>query len=285
MRSDGPWPYDGLLVKRSLLLRALLALALVAPVAGCGEGSADEDAVDAIARAADLSAGTGSRFKIDGTVEAQGRSIAMTGRASVEPGGRQGIVKMTVAGTELETYIDGRYLLVGADALPSTAGLPPGTRYLRLNVDKIGASVGIDSGPLRKLQSLDPGAAARMAAAASDIHSIGKATEDGVAVTRYEWSATFEEIAGALGGAGTATDKLPRALRDTKLTSVVAIDGDGRVHSFSIRTALSGAKMSMKTTVTSYSDDISVDVPSGRDVYDVTDAVAGGLGDLDDFGG
>lgn len=270
---------------RASLICTFLALVLAGLLGGCGDSGdggngGDSAAVAAMVRAANVSSDYGARFRMEGTIDAQGQKIPITGRAAVEPGGKRAVVRSFVQGIEFKVFMEGQYMLMSANLLPGQPGLPAGTRWVRFDVDKVGQSVGLNTGPLRRLQSLDPASAAKIGAAAGNVHAVGTATEDGVKVTRYESSAKLGEITKALSDGKDDADKLPKELRDAKMDSLISIDDQDRVKSFRIRFGISDLKMDLNTTITSFSKDIEVAVPSGSEVYDATSSMVDELNGL-----
>jgi hypothetical protein len=267
-------------VPRALVIWTLSVLAVAGLIGGCGDAAGDQGAVRALVRAANVSSDYGSRFRVQGTINAEGQSIPLSGRAAVAPGGRRARFTSTFGSSEFEFITDGKFMLMSTDRLPGTGGLPPGVHWLRFDIDKVGQSIGLDSGPLRRLQNLDPGAAARISAGAGDVRELGTAIEHGVKVKRYESSSTLEEMTKALADGKDVAGKLPADIRDAKINVRTSIDDQDRIRSFRIRMGFSAIKMALTTTVTSFSQDITVDLPPSSEVFDATGAVAGQLGGL-----
>jgi hypothetical protein len=241
--------------------------------------SADKNQVaDTLRRAAAASKGLGMRVSTTGTVSVGGAPQPVRSRATIEAGGRQAKITTEVAGTSTEQYLDGHYLLMGVDAFPSGALAPPGTRYVRFDIDAVSRSVGIDA-TLRDLQQLDPSKTAELLAKVAEVKAVGKGTIRGVPVTRYSAKVNLAKLVKALGKGDDDTE-LPAMFRNSDMTIELAIDEDDLVRGYRTAGRIGPATMDLEGEVTSYARDLKVDVPSGPGIYDITDDVTGALDGL-----
>lgn len=257
-------------MKRTVLLPALLALSLVfagaVAVAGC---SSDSEAAQALQRSLEKTRDLGARMSMTGTFGAGGESVRMTSRMSVEPGARRMRMTSTIGGVEMEQYLDGSSMLMSVDAFPSSGAFPPGTRYLKFDMDELLKASGLDTS-MRELQQMDP---SKVAALLKDteLETAGSGEVRGVAVKRYRATIGLDDIAKQLGGDSDVAD----ALKDGEMIVTLALDDEDLVRAFDMTGDIAGQKMSMKAEVTSYSRDIRVKVPTGPGIYDMSGALEG----------
>jgi hypothetical protein len=264
-------------VPRSKILSALLAGLAALVLASCS--AADQERVaQTLQRAAKATEGLGMVVTMNGTVSAQGISQPLRSRATIAPDGRRARMSTQVGGLSLEQYLDGHFMLMGLDSVPGAGmSLPRGTRYLKVDIDKVNASMGIDT-TMSEMQSLDPRRAAAMLSEAAEVRSVGSDTIGGVKVTRYAADVDVEEMAKALSK-GTDTSRLAKMFGDAKMQIDIAIDGDDRIRGFGMKGAMGPAKVEMDAVVQSYSRDLKVTIPS-RGVYDMTAAITGAFDGL-----
>jgi hypothetical protein len=260
------------------LLSALLILICAGLLAACS--AEDERKVeDALTKAAAASKGLGMRVSTTGTVAVGGEDQPIASRAMIEAGGRRAKITTEIGGAAIEQYLDGSYLLMSADTFPSGGLAPPGTRFIRFDIDKVNRSVGLDA-TLRDLQQLDPSKTAALLAKVAEVKSAGKGSVRGVPVTRYRATVDLEKLVTALDTNGDGTQQLPDLLKDSELTIELSIDDDHLVRGYGMTGTIGPAQMNLRAEVTSYARDLKVDVPSGTGIYDITDDVTGALDDL-----
>ena len=266
-------------VTRSTILSALLVVLTALALAACS--TEDEDQVaQTLDRAAKATKGLGMVVTTTGTVSVDGISQQLRSRATIAPDGRHARISTQTGGLSLEQYLDGRFMLMSVDSFPGAGGggLPPGTRYVKFDIDKINKSMGLDA-TLNELQSLDPRRAAAMLSDVAEVSSAGSGTVGGVRVTRYSANVDLEEMAKALSKGGDTTRLKQLFGKDAKMRMEIALDAEDRIRGYGMNGDLGSMKMDMDAVVGSYSRDLKVAIPS-QGVYDVTSTVVGALDGL-----
>lgn len=265
---------------RSTILSALLVALTALVLAACS--AEDQDRVaQTLERAAKATKGLGMVVTTTGTVSVDGISQQLRSRAAIAPDGRRARISAQTGGLSLEQYLDGRFMLMSVDSFPGAGGggLPPGTRYVKLDLDKINKSMGLDA-TLNELRSLDPRRAAAMLSDVAEVRPAGSGTIGGVRVTRYSANVDLEEMAKALSEGGD-TKRLKQLFgKDAKMRMEIALDAEDRIRGFGMNGDLGPMQMDMDAVVGSYSRDLKVAVPS-QGVYDVTSTVVGALDGLE----
>ena len=247
-------------------------------VLGACSAAEQEQVAQTLERAAKATKGLGMQMKMTGTVGVDGISQSLRSRATIEPDGRRARITTQVGAMSMSQYLDGSHMLMGVDAFGGAGTMmPPGTRYMKFDIDKVNKSMGIDA-TLSEMQSLDPRRAAEMLSDVADVKYAGRGTLGGVPVTRYSATVNLEEMARALSEDGDVKG-FAELVGDAEMLMEIAIDGDDRIRGLRMKGDMGPTKVDMHAEVTSYSRAIKVKVPS-RGVYDVTDAVVGAMDGL-----
>ncbi|HEV2787492.1 MAG TPA: hypothetical protein VGV67_13930 [Solirubrobacteraceae bacterium] len=263
------------MTRLSILSALLVALATLV-LAACS-GEEQDQVAQTLDRAAKATKGLGMVVTSTGTVSVQGISQSLRSRATIAPDGRHARISTQTAGLSLEQYLDGHFMLMSVDSFPGAAagGLPPGTRYLKFDIDRVNKSVGIDA-TLREMQSLDPRRAAAMLADVAEVKSVGSGTVGGVEVTRYSADVDVEQMVKALSKGGDDERLAKLFADDAKMKLEIALDGEDRIRGFGMKGDFVGMKMDMDAIVGSYSRDLEVKIPT-KGVYDATAAIVGAM--------
>jgi hypothetical protein len=279
LRKRGFAAYHPRRVSRPALLPALLVLVL-AGLLGCGEAEKTSDTSSnsqVIARAVKASSGLGMHVTSTGTVKVAGQKLPISMRMSIAPSGRMKVHNVT-NGIATDQYIDSHYMVMSIDTLPSTQGLPPGTRYIRMDLERIRQSEGIDSG-LQDVQTMDPARVLTVFSHLKDVQNAGAGTVRGVPVTRYRATLSLGDIAKAIDKDGKVPN-LPKAVRNSVIAMELSLDADDKLRGFAEQASIGAMKIDLKGEVTSFADDIVVDLPSGPDVHDITSGIVDSIGQL-----
>ena len=259
-------------MSRSRLLSALLVLLAGIVLAACSAAE-KEQVAQTLERAAKATKGLGMQMKMTGTVGVEGISQTLRSRATIEPDGRRARITTQFGAMSMKQYLDGSFMLMSVDSFGGAGTmLPPGTRYMKFDIDKLGESMGIETS-MSEMQSLDPRRAAEMLSDVAEVKSAGRGTLGGVPVTRYSATVNNEELARALSEDG-GLKGLGKAFENGEMLVEVAIDGDDRIRGFRMKGDMGPTKVDMNAEITSYSRSLKVRIPS-QGVYDVTDAVVG----------
>ena len=262
---------------RSRLLSALLVLLAGIVLGACS--AAEEDRVaQTLERAAKATKGLGMQMTMTGTVGVEGISQSLRSRATIAPDGRHARIVTQVGAMSMRQYLDGSFMLMSVDSFGGAGTMvPPGTRYMKFDVDKVSESMGIDTS-MTEMQSLDPRRAAEMLSDVADVRSVGRGTLGGVPVTRYSATVDIEEMAKALSEDGDLKG-LGKLFADGEMLVEVAIDGGDRIRGFRMKGDMGPTKLDLQARITAYSRDLKVKIPS-QGVYDVTKAVVGAVDGL-----
>ena len=121
---------------------------------------------------------------------------------------------------------------------------------------------------MRELQRMEPTKAALLEDA--DLEDAGSGRVAGVAGGRYRATAGLRDVAEAFGRQRQGSCRLQERRRDDAL----ALDGENLLRAFDMSGDIGPSKMTMHAQMTSYSA-TSVQMPSGRGIYDMSGALAG----------
>ena len=265
--------------RRTMLAALLIALAPLV-LAACSTDDQDQIA-QTLERAAKATKGLGMVMTMSGTVSVEGISQPLRSRVVVAPDGRHAKMTTQAGSFSMQQYLDGRFMLMSLASFPGAGAggpMPPGTRYLKVDIDKVGKAMGINT-TLSEMQSLDPRRAAEMLSDVAEVKSAGTATIGGVKVTRYRADVDVEELVKAMAKSGDTT-RLKKMFGDGTMQMQVALDGNDRIRGFGMKgDFMAGMKVDFNAVVSSYSRDLKVEIPS-RGVYDVTSTIVGAAGSL-----
>jgi hypothetical protein len=250
---------------RPLLL--LLPLALL--LAACG---GDAVAIDPVAQAAENTTKAGSEhIEFVGLSTIQGQQVRMTGSGDFRNDPQLGRMNMRfTAGSksgEITEVMKGWRVYLTS---PLFAGqLPQGKKWMSLDLQKAGKSVGID---FSSMTAQTPGQTLQQLKATGDVRKVGTETIDGVETTHY--TATLDPA------------KIPNGARLKRLTGAtyrpvdVWIDEDDHVRRMHMGySTSSGQALSSEMTMTfsDYGKHVDVSVPSAAETFDATGEAAKSL--------
>jgi hypothetical protein len=262
--------------------RALLLVALVLPLAACGGGGGSSSTGATLSPLASVksaakksSAAPSEHMTVNGYVTVNKQAVTVRGSGDFDNEKHVGSVHADVnvggLGAALDAVLDGTSFYFKSPLFADI--LPKGKTWLKLDLQKLGASQGID---FSALLSQDPTQAFTQLRAAGDMKEVGDETIDGAETTHYRGHVDLSKLPqGAKIAAATKAKYGPYDIWVGK--------DDGYVHR--VRTTYSyvtaGAGRQTATSTTTFSDfgkDVSVDVPSDAESYDATNASMGGLG-------
>jgi hypothetical protein len=157
--------------------------------------------------------------------------------------------------------------------------IPGGKQWMKLDISKLGKSAGVDLGKLMSGSQLEPGDLLSMLKAeGAKVHTVGPATIDGTATTRYRVTI---DPAQALKSKGLATSPLFKGMASKMkaITDSVWIGKDGLVR----RTAVSynipqAGHLGMSMDLYDYGAHLSIAAPPSSQVFDATQLIQQGLG-------
>jgi hypothetical protein len=262
-------------------MRRLALLVFVLPLAACGGGGSSSNGptltpLASVHSAAKKSALAPSEHMVlKGTAAVQGQPVTVSGSGDFDNTKHTGSLHTDVnAGglaTTLDAVVDGTIFYLKSPLFSAT--LPKGKAWLKLDLEKLGKSQGID---LSALLSQDPGQSFTQLEASGQVTEVGDETVGGVETTHYR--------------AHIDPSKLPQGAKVQALTKakygpydvwIGKDDGYVRQVKFTYSAVTPGVGRQSSTTTTTFSDfgkQVTVDVPSAAESFDATGTALKGLG-------
>jgi hypothetical protein len=167
--------------------------------------------------------------------------------------------------------------------------LPKGRKWLELDAEKIGQSLGIDVSQLSQYN--DPTKMLDYLRSSGKVEEVGDEDIRGVGTTHYRATVDIAKAAKSLGGTGKASgaglDQLVKFLGDSKVPVDVYIGDDKLVRRMTMRlapsgnAAASGFEMNMTMDLYDYGTPVNISAPPKSEVYDgskLLSAAASGAG-------
>lgn len=218
---------------------------------------------------------TSEHMAVNGSVTVRGQLVTLSGGGDFDNTNRQGSVHLdfSIAGLSggIDEVIDGTTIYVQSPLL--AGGLPKGKTWLKLDLQKVGQSQGLD---FSALLSQNPTQSFAQLQASGDVTKVGEETIDGAATTHYRGHVDLS--------------KLPRGAKIQSLTSakygpydVWIGNDDGLIHRVKIAysLALKGSGREVIAFTMDFSDfgkNVTVKLPADADSFDSTNAAIRGLG-------
>jgi hypothetical protein len=257
---------------RRAALVLLLAVPLVAAACGGSKSTAPEVKLSPVAyvkQAATKTAGAPSHhFTLKMAMTVSGSKIDITGDGDAKGSLVTAHVDFAAPGFSggIDEVMDGTDLYMKSPLFSSA--LPKGKTWMKLDLQKLGKSQGID---FSALLGQNPSDAVAQLQAIGSVTEVGAETVDGVETTHYR---------GKIDPA-----KLPQSVPNATYRpyDVWIANDDGyvrRMHmSFSLADKAAGrVESDMTVSFTDFGKDVSIDVPAAADVADVTNESIPGLG-------
>jgi hypothetical protein len=276
------------------VVAVVLVLATITVLAGCaGEDLSGEG----IANAAQTTASKGgARIALQQTIGTAGGgslstrgtgvidSRTQTGRLTLRTSGGPGLPPALARGTTQDVIIDRFTIYLRSPLLASV--LPSGKRWLKIDVDKLGETIGIDVSMLAQ-SAQDPSQSMQLLEAVSgDVEKLGEEQVRGVDTTHYRATVDLRKYpsvvpAGSRAAARATIDKTIELTGMRMVPVEVWIDGDDVVRRFEQKLTLgtAGDRVPFSQRIELYDFGTRVDVtpPPAREVRDVADVAASGL--------
>jgi hypothetical protein len=280
-----------------LFAGAATAVAIAAPVAGCGSSKAT---LDPVAQAATVTSNMGgAHLSLQGQVTADGLGgpITLDGHGFFNYKTQEGNLTLDMSGLpasatqslgsgslRIEELFKSSVAYVGS---PVFAGkLPGGARWMKLDLGRFAAAVGLNLQQLAGGQS-NPAQLLQFLRATSAVSRRGGEDVRGVPTTRYRASIDLAKVADVLPtpNRDQARAALKKLISQTGLSSIpveVWIDAHKAVRRLTIdmAPAVGGQRLSVRLQVElfDFGPTPRVTAPSDSEVFDATNAVLGGLG-------
>jgi len=256
-------------MRRAAVVLAALPLVLAA----CGGGGSKASEVQLtptayVMQSAKKSAGaTSQHVTLSATAAVQGQKVVLTGAGDFSQQDKVGAmtVHANIGGldVQIDEVLSGTTIYMKAPLF--AASLPQGKTWMKLDLQKLGTSQGLDFG---SLLGQDPSQSFDSLRASTHVTEVGDETIDGTDTTHYR---------GRIDAA-----KLPAALKKLRVTyrpyDVWIGKDDGYVRR--MRTSYSAAGQTIATTMnfSDFGKDVTVDVPPADQTADMTDQSLQGLG-------
>lgn len=262
--------------------RGLLLIALPLALVACGGGAKHAgqgpklDPVSYVRHAAHKTAAASSEHM---TMTAQGGAsgvdVSLTGSGDFSNTQRVGTLDATFTASgltgKIREIMDGTTIYMSS---PLFAGsLPSGKKWMKLDLQKVGKSQGID---FSSLMARSPTQAFQQLEAAATVKEIGAETIDGVATTHYR----IEHLDLAKLPQGAKLE----ALAHPKYGPIDVWIGNGNGYIYretlSVTYAVSGQSTTMKmsTSFSRFGESVHVTPPSASETVDGSSLAVGGLG-------
>jgi hypothetical protein len=254
---------------------ALVLMALALAACGGGGGGGGARSLDPVANAAEKTAKQGSAkidFRISGgDVHGTGHAVfnndsSGSGRVSMEMEDGESI--------HMDMVVSDFVLYMRSPLFTSQPNFPEGKEWVRLDLKKVGRSLGVN---FLSLESMSPKSAAAFLAGAGKTKKVGNETVQGVNTTRYHATVDLEKAADKASGSMAKTLRKLVELAGQKVVPVdVWIDRRGllRKEVYSQRLAPGEQVAKITTLIYGFGAPISVDLPSDDKVVDITERVS-----------
>ncbi|MDX6482098.1 MAG: hypothetical protein QOG85_2608 [Gaiellaceae bacterium] len=264
-------------MKKLALVLVVAPLALVACGGGASSTAPKLDPVAYVKHAASKTASMASEhMTVSGNVSVGLMGVKMNGSGDFSNTNKTG--QMSVAMTLMGQDVRMNEILTGTTIYMSSplfsAELPAGKTWMKLDLEKLGQSHGID---YSSLMSQSPTQTLQRLGAAGSVKSVGTETIDGVETTHYQ--VTNLDIS-----------KLPQGSKIESLglhpkygpIDVWIGTADGYVHreSMSFTYSMNGQSASMDMTInlSKFGEAVNVKIPPASKTVDGTSLAGGGLG-------
>lgn len=260
-------------MRRAAILLVLAPLVLVACGSGSGGGSKSSSGRNLspaayVVKAAKKSSGALSEhIKMQAATSVQGQEVDISGSGDFDNTSHQGSMTAhaTVGGIDLQIdeILDGTTIYMKSPLFAAT--LPAGKTWLKLDLEKVGKTKGIDFGAL---MSQDPNQSFAQLQASGQVAEVGDETLYGVPVTHYRGRIDVSKLPqGAQIQAFTKAKYGPYNVWIGK--------DDGYVHQVAVQYSYvtPGVGRQSATITTTFSDfgkAVTVNVPPAAEVLDAT---------------
>lgn len=236
--------------------RGTAALALVLLLsAGCGSKSKVNGTLGAIqlisnAAKTTTSART-SRVSMDAQIEsgdgAQTTSVHLVGTGGVDFQAHQGSMDMTLSkGAEqlaIQMVFDGT--VVYEKLPPQSSGLPAGKPWIKLDLEALSKQSGVDVAQLEQSTPTDPSQSLQyLLGVSKDVHVVGQDSVRGTSTTHYRVSIDLNALADKGSVSKDAIRRLSQLQGGAQIPADVWIDAQGRVRRMRLSLNLPGSASS-----------------------------------------
>jgi hypothetical protein len=220
---------------RKVLALVLALLAVALPIA-CGSGDSasevltPEDVAAAAARTAEVES---YRTSFEGTIQAAGESVEMSGEGEFASEGKRGsmTMNMSVQGQDLTMDMVIAWPAFYMRFTPELrADLPAGKEWVKFDIQKLGKEFGVDFNELMQASQSDPTQALEYLRRVSDLKTLGQEDVRGVETTHFRGEVDLKRVAAEAPPA--TRDSVERVLELSgldRLPTEVWVSSDGLV--------------------------------------------------------
>jgi len=282
------------------LALALVALGLVAALAGCGGGGQGGEkepvrSLSAVAAAAEKTTDAGSaKFSLAMRMEGlavpgnSAQAFTLGGEGAFDYESRRGRMVFDLGGLgsllgqegggSIEMILDGNVFYM---KFPLLSGLAGGDKpWVKLDLEELSDQQGVDLGQLQQLQQGDPTQMLAYLRAAGDFEEVGKETVRDVETTHYRGTIDLKK----------ALETVPEGQREqivklidegglTELPAEAWIDGDGLLRKMALELAKipdqEQGSMTMEMELYDYGAEVDVQPPPADQVADLGELFKG----------
>lgn len=257
------------------LAAALAIVGVAVAVLGPNHGNA-VNSLDPVAQAADTTAAAGTaEFGIAGTITAAGQSIPLNGSGAIDmPHNRMrmsiGFPLPGFGQLSADEIFDGKTIYMHFPESLSQR-LPGGRPWMKLDLQNLGKSVGIDFSQLAQASQNSPSEMLQALKAVGSSHVVGHESIHGAPTTHYRGSIDLNKVAGQVPGEQAGTIK--RLFKSSGLSSFpvdVWVDRSGRVRREGLKVSATGMSMDMTVDFTRFGVQVDTSPPPADQVTDMS---------------
>jgi hypothetical protein len=257
------------------LAAALAIVGVTIALLGPNHGNA-VNAIDPVAQAADTTAASGTaEFGIAGTVTAAGQSIPLNGTGAIDmPHNRMrmsiGFPLPGFGQLSADEIFDGKTIYIHfPESL--TQRLPGAKPWMKLDLQSLGKSVGVDVSQLAQTSQNSPSNMLQWLKAVGSSRVVGHEDIHGAPTTHYNGSIDLNKVADEVPGDQAAAIK--QLFKSSGLSSFpvdVWVDRSGRVRREGIKISANDMSMDMTIDFTRFGVQVDTSPPAADQVTDMS---------------
>lgn len=256
-----------------IVISLLLCLAAAGGLAACGTEDFNPDVV---AQAADKTVSAGGA-KVAFTIDAAGQ--AMKGTGFMDASARKGRIRFALpqGQGDLETVFLQRVVYLHLPAKLS-AQVPGGKPWLKLDLDKLAKSQGIDLGALQSTSNSDPSQQLDQLRGAGEVKRVGDEKVRGAQTTHYRAKIDLRRAADKAPAAQRAAakrsvERLIKLQGTSTLPVDVWLDGQGRLRRERVTQKIQGQSLDFTMDLYDFGTREALKAPPASQTQDFSDVV------------
>lgn len=263
------------------LAAAGAAITLAIVLLSGSHGRVNVGGLDPVAQAADTTSQAGSaEFGIAGSISAAGQTVPLSGNGALDMRARRMRMSMSMpvpgfGSMDVEEIFDGStfYMRLPAQLVQR---IPGGKQWMKLDLETLGKSSGIDFKQLMQSNQSNPGDMLQALKAVGGSKKVGEENIGGASTTHYTATIDVNKIAEKVADKQTV-DSLRQISQQTGLSSLpidVWIDRSGRVRQEQLKMSATGFSMNMTITFTRFGVSVDTTPPPADQVMDAASLMA-----------